>query len=154
MEIAIPFSIFIFFFNFVTLLLLSNKQLDRKIILKTSLIPKVYLYVALGFIASICILVIPNTAIQLNVNSMLHSFPSAPFSYLRIISAFFLTGAFPGLIVYFVFMKNYDFNLVEKIGIVLLISYCFTLISGLLLVFLKFFQHLVISWFSGYLPLY
>ena len=65
---------------------------------------------------------------------LLSSFMSlSPLSYLRIISAFFLTSFFPGLLVYFVFFKDYDFNVVEKIGLVILISYCFTMISGLLL---------------------
>jgi len=79
-------------------------------------------------------LAIPIAEVHVNATSLLSSFLSvAPLSYLRIISAFFLTGFFPGILVYFVFFKDYDFNVVEKIGLVILISYCFSMISGLLL---------------------
>jgi hypothetical protein len=137
---AVAFGLLIFLFNLTLLSLILNEQLDRTFSFR-AFAHDVYLYVVLGFIASVCILLIPNATIQLNVNSLLSTFASlAPLSYLRVISAFFLTGLFPGLIVYFVFMQKYDFNLVERIGLVLLISYCFTMISGLLLGLLQVFS--------------
>jgi len=138
--LKIIFGLFIFLFNLTLLSLLLNRQIDRTFSVR-AFTRNVYLYVVLGFIASVCILLIPNATVQLNVNSLLSTFASlAPLSYLRVISAFFLTGLFPGLIVYFIFMRNYDFNVAERIGLVLLISYCFTMISGLLLGLLQVFS--------------
>jgi hypothetical protein len=152
---AVAYGLLIFLFNLTLLSLILNKQIDRTFSFR-AFAHGVYLYVVLGFIASVCILLIPNATIQLNVNSLLSTFASlAPLSYLRVISAFFLTGLFPGLIVYFVFMQKYDFNLVERIGIVLLISYCFTMISGLLLGLIEAFStisYVLSFWlFSGIL---
>jgi hypothetical protein len=142
--IPISFGIFIFFFNFILLLLLSDKQISRTFTLKTTLLSKGFLYIALGVIASIFILapnLAPNSTVQFDATSILFSFSSMSLlSYPRIISAFFLTGFFPGIIVYFVFFKKYDFNVVEKIGLFLLISYCFTMISGLLLGLIQAFS--------------
>ena len=140
--IAVSFGFFVFIFNLILLLLLLRNGLARTFNLKTSLVPRDYFYIALGVIASICILAIPSATVQLNPTSTFGStfLSMDPLSYLRIVSAFFITGFFPGIIVYFVFFKGYNFNVVEKLGLVILISYCFTMISGLLLGYLQVFS--------------
>jgi hypothetical protein len=102
------------------------------------------LHITLGIIASACILAIPNATVRLGSDptSMLGSLFLAigPLSYLRIISAFFLTSFFSGIAVFIVFFKKHDFNVVEKLSLIILISYCFTMVSGLLLGYLKIFS--------------
>ena len=131
---TIALSFFIFSLNFILFQLISNRDVRGTFALKTNLVFKDFSYIVLGVIASICILVIPHAVVQFDASSILLSISSLdPISYARIISAFFLTGFFPGMAVYFAFLRKYDFNVVEKIGLVMLISYCFTMISGLLL---------------------
>lgn len=144
-EIKIFYSIFAFFLIFCILSLILKLEIAKqvKITFETKhLFSKRIVFYFLGGLAGVSVLVFPSSNLLINPSSIWYSFATLPFSsFVRVISAFFLTGIFPGVFTYFWFKNKYHFNLVEKIGIILLISYCFTSVCGLILIYLNIFSN-------------
>lgn len=107
----------------------------------------------LGITASFCVLLISgqNFSIYLGPSGVLESFLSlSPLSATRVLSAYFLSGFFPGLIIYFSFLNKERLDNVEKIGLILAFSFCYTFLSGLVLTFFGAFSissYLLLLWF-------
>jgi hypothetical protein len=161
--IKIVYSIFAFFLTLILLLLLlsntSSFSIKIRRILRNDEISKNAFYYMLALLATVFVMAFPTVTINIDPTSIWNAFASlsAP-SLLRVISAFFLTSIFPGVIISSNFMKNYDLNLFERIGLVLLLSYCFTMINGLVLIWFQVFSNfsfILVLWIStGILGVY
>jgi len=86
-----------------------------------------------GAIATLFILLVPFTEIQIQNSSMVATFSSfSAVLLLKIVFGLFLLGAFPGHVLYRRFL-NSSFSCFEKIGLILALSYCVNAVLGLLL---------------------
>ena len=145
--IMIIYSITAFLLTFsISFLLVSETSKLRietkKIMLIERKVSRNIIYSILALFASLFILIFSTPNLIIDPTSMWNSFVSLPFaSFVQVLSTFFLTSIFPGIIIYSNFIRKFNLNIVEKAGLILLLSYCFTTIISLILISFQAFSN-------------
>jgi len=102
-----------------------------------------YALYLLGLLASIFVVFLPAVNVLVDPTLVWTTFMSlSPLSLTRVLSGYFLVAVFPGTIIYLCLIKKNAFNFFEKIGLVLALSYCYSVISGLFLLYFEVFSSL------------
>jgi len=142
----------VFFFLSILVFLTAFFSADWEIKLTFSLkfaILKKLVYI-LGFLSSLFLIVIPPATKSLVVNpsSIFLSFKNLPFfPLIRILSAYFIISVFPGYVVYDKLIKHKVFNGFEGMGLILLTSYCISLVFESTLFYFDIYHSISFSLF-------
>jgi len=155
LEVKVFWGIITFVLSFLVLFNFEGENAHKclKVKAKSFLINVFHIIPYLmGVLASFFVLFVPDPCIKINVEpwGIANSFSSLNvFQMLRVLSAYYLVGFFPGFVICSSFLDSKEFDYVEKLGLMLALSFCFTVLTGLLLLYIKIFSislYLLILW--------
>ncbi|MBS7281161.1 MAG: hypothetical protein KIH09_15200, partial [Candidatus Freyarchaeota archaeon] len=89
----------------------------------------------LGIIASVAVLYFPSFEVSPGSQALYIGFAKIPpLSLVRVFFGYFLLGIFPGYVVFNIFLSQHDFDIIEKTGLIIALSYVINgFISSLLI---------------------
>jgi hypothetical protein len=119
---------------YLQLLLFLNGEVREEISENARKMKSLYLYL-LGLIAGLCVLFLPSFDSPPTSQPLYFIFANIPvLSLIRVVFGYFLLGIFPGLALLDIFLANYKFDIVEKVGLTLALSYAFNAFIGAMLI--------------------
>jgi len=119
---------------YLQLLLFLDKDVSVGVSMNTHKVKSLYVYM-FGFLLGLCILFLPPHDVPPTSQPFYVAFMAIPIaSFIRVIFGYFLLGVFPGLMFFDTFLPKHKFDIVEKIGLTLALSYAFNTFIGALLI--------------------
>lgn len=111
----------------------ENRCVDGKTFRINNVYSAIFL---LGFLASLVVVIVPVPVTLFNEPFSVIFLGLPWWAFIRILLGLFLLGVFPGYILYDAFLSKFSFDAVEKIGLMLVLSFSVNALLGLIL--LKF----------------
>jgi hypothetical protein len=115
---------------YLQLLLFLDKDASVGVSMNARKLKFLYVYMS-GLLSALCILFLPPFDAPPTSQPLYVVFKAIPItSFIRVIAGYFLLGAFPGLMLLDTLLSKHKFDVVEKIGLTLALSYAFNTFIG------------------------
>ncbi len=111
---------------------------------------KLYFAYGIAVLSSIQIIILSNYGINISNQPIIAEISKAsPYLFVKLFALFYLLTLFPGIIIERTFLKKFNFLVIERFALMLLLSYCYITILGLSLISLGIYtteNFLAIFW--------